>query len=191
VSAGHAAPRIDDAGPSGLGRLALGASCAAAVVVIIWGMSLSKTRFKHDEWLSRAGRVVAMLGNWSGLVGIIQERLLTTGMRWRRRGARARARARLHSEGAGSASIAEKPGETDAAFEQQSAGMAQSLGLSPGVLEVSLLMTGTLSFRGPAISSPVRGPTGQCVLHGADRPRCSPGAAERRLMCHEGGGRAR
>lgn len=112
-------------------------------MVIIAGIYLSKTRFMDEEWLSRAGCVVVMLGIWSGLGGIIQERLLTTGMRWRRRGARARARARLHAEGADSASIEDKLGAIDAAFEQQSAAMAQSLRLSLGVLEVSLLMTGT------------------------------------------------
>lgn len=97
----------------------------------------------NSEWLTRAGCVVVMLGLWSGLGGILQERLLVSRTKWRRRNAITAARARL-SESREDADKTEKElTEINEAFDNQIGEATQNLRLSIGVLEVSLLLTGT------------------------------------------------
>ncbi|MFW2374097.1 MAG: hypothetical protein ACN4GM_13315 [Gammaproteobacteria bacterium] len=114
-----------------------------AFAIIVLGVYLSNIRFMNSEWLSRAGCLVVMIGIWSGIGGIFQERILTNRIRWRRRNAIVRARARLAEEQADSEQAAKELDEIDEAFEKEAAKITQNLRLSIGVLEVSLLMTGT------------------------------------------------
>ena len=118
-------------------------SWVGAFALIVLGVYLSNIRFMNSEWLSRAGCLVVMIGLWSGIGGIFQERLLTSRIRWRRRNAIVRARARLAEEQADSEQVKKEIGEIDEIFEKESAKATQNLRLSIGVLEVSLLMTGT------------------------------------------------
>jgi len=114
-----------------------------AFAVIMLGVYLSNIRFMNSEWLSRAGCLVVMIGIWSGIGGIFQERLLTSRIRWRRRNAIVGARARLAEEQADSEQLKKEMDEIDETFEKEAAKATQNLRLSIGVLEVSLLMTGT------------------------------------------------
>jgi len=75
--------------------------------------------------------------------GIFQERLLTSRIRWRRRNAIVSARARLAEERADSERMKKELEEIDETFDKESAKATHNLRLSIGVLEVSLLMTGT------------------------------------------------
>jgi len=84
-----------------------------------------------------------MLGIWSGLGGIIQERVLLGRLRWRRRNAITEARARLESQSLEATEIEKELDAIDEAFAQQAAILKQNLRLSLGILEVSLLITGT------------------------------------------------
>lgn len=116
---------------------------AAAIVLIVAGVYLSYIRLLGHEWLSRAGCAVVILGIWSGLGSIIQERLLSGRLRWRRRNAIIRAKAELEAKQTAPEEIKERIGEIDDNFEQQTAKLSQQLKLSLGVLEFSLLTMGT------------------------------------------------
>ena len=58
-----------------------------ATLVIALGVYLSLIGFMNSEWLTRAGCLVVMLGIWSGIGGVLQERVLFTRTKWRRRNA--------------------------------------------------------------------------------------------------------
>ena len=47
-----------------------------AILIAALGVYLSVIQFAGLEWLSRSGCLIVVLGVWSGLGGIIQERLL-------------------------------------------------------------------------------------------------------------------
>ena len=115
----------------------------SAFALVVLGVYLSNIRFMDSEWLSRAGCLVVMIGLWSGIGGIFQERLITSRIRWRRRNAIVSARARLAEEQADSEQAEKELKEIDETFEKELEKTTQNLRLSIGVIEVSLLMTGT------------------------------------------------
>lgn len=118
-------------------------SWLSALALIALGVYLSNIRFMNSEWLSRAGCLVVMIGLWSGIGGIFQERLLTGRIKWRRRNAIVRAKARLAEELATPEQVEKEIDEIDRNFEIESVKATHKLRLSIGALEVSLLMTGT------------------------------------------------
>lgn len=118
-------------------------SAIGAVLIIASGIYLSLIQFMNSEWLTRAGCVVVMLGIWSGVGGILQERLLVSRTKWRRRNAITAARARLSEEGNDADQTEKELTEINEAFDNQMEEATQNLRLSIGVLEVSLLLTGT------------------------------------------------
>ena len=118
-------------------------SWLGALALIVLGVYLSNIRFMNSEWLSRAGCLIAMIGLWSGIGGILQEQLLTSRMRWRHRNAIVRARARLAEQETDVEQVKKEIEEINEIFEKASMKATQNLRLSIGVLEVSLLMTGT------------------------------------------------
>jgi hypothetical protein len=95
------------------------------------------------EWLTRAGCLVVMLGLWSGIGGVFQERLLFRRTKWRRRNAITAAKARLGEETVDPEEAKKQLAEINQAFDNQMAEAAHSIRQSIGVLEVSLLLTGT------------------------------------------------
>ena len=114
-----------------------------ATGLILLGIYLSYIQFMNTEWLSRAGCIIVMLGIWSGLGGIIEERLLLGRLRWRHRNAIVEAKARLQEKEADSAEIEKELHEIEDAFEKAHDDLSHKLKLSLGVLEISLLLTGT------------------------------------------------
>ena len=114
-----------------------------AVLIIVLGIYLSLIEYMNSEWLTRAGCVVVMLGIWSGVGGILQERLLVSRTKWRRRNAITAARARLSEERKDVDQTDKEVTEINEAFDNQMEKATQNLRLSVGVLEVSLLLTGT------------------------------------------------
>ena len=118
-------------------------SWMSAFALVVLGVYLSNIRFMNSEWLSRAGCLVVIIGLWSGIGGIFQERILTSRISWRRRNAIVRARARLAEEQADSEQVEKELKEIDETFEKELEKTTQNLRLSIGVIEVSLLMTGT------------------------------------------------
>ena len=87
--------------------------------------------------------MVVMLGIWSSVGGILQERMLVSRTRRRRRNAITVARARLSEERKDADQIDKELTEISEAFDNQMEKATQNLRLSIGVLEVSLLITGT------------------------------------------------
>lgn len=73
----------------------------------------------------------------------MQERLLFRQTKWRRRNAITAAKARLGEENADPEQIEKQLAEIDQSFDNRMSEVAHSIRLSIGVLEVSLLMTGT------------------------------------------------
>lgn len=97
----------------------------------------------NNEWLSRAGCVVVMLGIWSGVGGILQERLLISSTKWRRRNALTEAKARLDAEVDDPDQKEKELAKINEAFDNRIEEATQNLRMSIGALEVSLLLTGT------------------------------------------------
>ncbi len=116
---------------------------SVSLAVIVLGIYLSKIRFLDAEWLSRAGCVVVMLGIWSGIGAIMQERLLGTRIRWQRRNAKTKARARLVERDASNDEIEEELRAVDESFEKKYSDSSHELRLSLGMLGISLLFSGT------------------------------------------------
>lgn len=107
------------------------------------GIYLTRIQFLGIEWLTRAGCLIVMLGIWSGIGGVLQEGLLFRQTKWRRRNALTTAKARLNEDNADPEQIAKRLAEIDQSFDDLMSEAAQKLRLSIGVLEVSLLLTGT------------------------------------------------
>ena len=116
---------------------------SAAIATILAGVYLSQIRFLGTEWLSRSGCLVVILGIWSSLGSIVQERVLSSRMRWRRRNAIRKAKARIDAGEFSAEEAEETLQKIDLAFDTKVAELTQNLRLSLGVVEVSLLMTGT------------------------------------------------
>lgn len=96
-----------------------------------------------NEWLTRAGCLVVMLGIWSGIGGVLQERVLYSRLKWRQRNALTAAKVRLSEENGDSDEAEKKLAEINEAFNKQISDAMHKIRVSIGMLEVSLLMTGT------------------------------------------------
>jgi hypothetical protein len=94
------------------------------------------------DWITRAGCAVVILGIWSGLGGIIQEKFLHSRLLWRRRHAISQAR-RKYRATLDPKIIENEMKEIEKIFEERAAALAQELRLSVGIVEVTLLITGT------------------------------------------------
>ncbi len=114
---------------------------ALAVIALTTGYYLSAAAVLDRNWLARAGCVVVVLGIWSGIGGVIEARLLDRSLSVRRRISAARLARRFRAD----------PEERDRRladlmqrFEERRAEIHGHLQLSIGLLEASLLVTGTL-----------------------------------------------
>lgn len=114
-----------------------------ALAIILTGVFLTQINFMQTEWLSRAGCVVVMLGIWSGLGVVLQEKVLMTRLKWQRRNAITEARARLAEQDQDEDTIKLKIEEINNIFDKRYEEMRHVMKFSLGVLEVSLLLTGT------------------------------------------------
>jgi uncharacterized membrane protein YcjF (UPF0283 family) len=115
----------------------------AALSMIMLGLYLSYIQFMMSEWLSRAGCLVVILGIWSSLGSIIQERVLMSRLHMRRRAALVRARRRQRANKMDQEAIDKELADIENTFLAQATKLEQELKFSMGVLEVSLLITGT------------------------------------------------
>lgn len=129
--------------PSNLSRYQNLVVWLIAIGIIAGGGYLTNIAFLGHEWLSRAGCLIVILGIWSGLGGLIQEQILLGRLRWRRRNAIVRVRAELESKDTEPADIDRELDAVEDSFEKQSNELSQKLKISLGILEVSILITGT------------------------------------------------
>jgi hypothetical protein len=119
-------------------------SWSLAILTAMLGVYLSIIQFAGLEWLSRSGCLIVVLGVWSGLGGIIQERLLLSRLNFHHRIVLARAKRKLHKSKVSSENIASEIQSIEDDFEEKTGKLLQAVRLQLGILEVSLLITGTL-----------------------------------------------
>jgi len=115
-----------------------------AILIAALGVYLSIIQFAGLEWLSRSGCLIAVLGVWSGLGGIIQERLLIGRLNFHHRISLARAKRNLRKLKVSNENIESEIQTLEDDFEEKSDKILQAVRLQLGILEVSLLITGTL-----------------------------------------------
>ena len=115
-----------------------------ALLLIVIGIYLTKVGFLGIEWLSRSGCLIVLLGVWSGLGGIIQERLILGKLNVRHKISLAHLKRRLRKSKASAEHIEKEVQTIEDEFEDKIAVLMQTVRLQLGILEVSLLMTGTL-----------------------------------------------
>ena len=115
-----------------------------ALLLIVIGVYLTKVGFLGIEWLSRSGYLIVLLGVWSGLGGIIQERLILGKLNVRHKISLAHLKRRLRKSKASAEHIEKEVQTIEDEFEDKIAVLMQTVRLQLGILEVSLLMTGTL-----------------------------------------------
>lgn len=114
-----------------------------ALCLIVSGILLSRIQFMETEWLTRAGCVIVILGIWSGLSVIVQEQIILTRLKRQKRNSLTSAKARLAEEGLDKESCDKEIEDINQAYEKQAEELTQKLKFSLGVLEMSLLITGT------------------------------------------------
>ena len=114
------------------------------VVLFAAGVYLTHIRYLGTEWMSRSGCLVVVLGIWSGLGGIIQERVLLGQMELRRRMATVRLRQHMRRRGVEQERMDKELADIDKRYDAKDEKISNHLRLSIGLLEVSLLVTGTL-----------------------------------------------
>ena len=115
-----------------------------AIIIAAFGGYLSIIQFAGLEWLSRSGCLIAVLGVWSGLGGIIQERVLIGRLNFHHRIALVRAKRKLRRLKVPSENIESEIQTIEDDFEEKTEKILQAVRLQLGILEVSLLITGTL-----------------------------------------------
>lgn len=114
-----------------------------ALCVFAFGIYLTEIQYMNTEWFTRAGCLVVVLGVWSSLGVIIQERIIIRQSQWRRNRALSKFKLKHAKEKDQSLIDSEKT----AINEEHDKHVAQAidhLRLSIGALEVSLLVSGTL-----------------------------------------------
>lgn len=115
-----------------------------AILLAALGVYLSIIEYAGLEWLTRSGCLIAVLGVWSGLGGIIQERLLIGRLNFQHRVTLARAKRKLRRLKVSNENIESEIQSIEDDFEEKTEKILQAVRLQLGILEVSLLITGTL-----------------------------------------------
>ena len=115
----------------------------ASLIVIGLGVYLTLINFYNIEWLTRSGCIVVLLGIWSGMSGIIEERVLTSRFDVQRRIALSRAKLKLRKINAPEEYIEKEIESIELEYEQKMEKLRDNVRLQLGMVEVSLLMTGT------------------------------------------------
>jgi hypothetical protein len=115
----------------------------ASILFLALGVYLTLINYCDIEWLTRSGCVVVMLGIWSGMGGIIEERILTKRFDVQRRIALSRAKLKLRKINAPQEYVEKEIESIEEDYEQKMEQLRNKVRLQLGILEVSLLITGT------------------------------------------------
>lgn len=115
-----------------------------AILLMVSGIYLSIIEFAGIEWLSRSGCLIVVLGVWSSLGGIIQERLLISRLNFQHRINVARTKRKLRLLKVTEAHKDSELQLIEDEFDDKTQRILQAVRLQLGILEVSLLITGTL-----------------------------------------------
>lgn len=112
-----------------------------AIVAISAGYYFSVQQYLDQQWLSRAGCFVVVLGIWSGLGGVIQKKFLHRGLKIRKRVAERRVRQAFAAD---EDEMEKELMKVQNKFDEQWKELRDQVGVSVGVIEASLLITGTV-----------------------------------------------
>tara|TARA_R110000751_G_scaffold307911_2_gene435246 strand:- start:57243 stop:57680 length:438 start_codon:yes stop_codon:yes gene_type:complete len=111
-----------------------------AIVCFALGLYLSKITWLHTEWFSRSGCLVVVLGVWSSIGVVFHEKLISRRANWIRNKELRQLKAKFLDEADMTLGI----DQLNADHDQRLNLAIQDLRLSIGVLEMSLLISGTL-----------------------------------------------
>lgn len=114
------------------------------LVILMVGVVLTRQQFLGYEWFSRSGSVVVILGVLSGFGGIIQERILHSQLAFQHRLMLLKTRKKLRSIKATAEYMDEEIEDLNQQFIKRTESLEQSLKVKAGVLELSILLLGTL-----------------------------------------------
>jgi hypothetical protein len=115
-----------------------------AILFAALGIYLSIIEYAGLEWLSRSGCLIVVLGIWSSLGGIIQERLLIGRLNFHHRITLARTKRKLRKLKVSSDDQDSEIKSIEDDFANKTEKILHEIRLQLGILEVSLLITGTL-----------------------------------------------
>lgn len=107
------------------------------------GFYLSLIDFYGIEWVTRSGCVVVLLGVWSGMGGIIEERILVSRFDVQRRLALSKAKQKLRKINAPNEYVIKEVESIELDYERKMEQLRNKVRLQLGMIEVSLLLTGT------------------------------------------------
>jgi hypothetical protein len=111
-----------------------------ALVCFVLGLYLSKIAWLNAEWFSRSGCLVVVLGIWSSIGVVFHEKIISRRANWIRNKELRQLKAKLLED----SEIALGIDQVNADHDQRLSLAIQDLRMSVGVLEMSLLISGTL-----------------------------------------------
>jgi hypothetical protein len=114
-----------------------------SLTLIFMGYYLSEIRFLELEWLTRSGCLVVLLGVWSSIGAIIAERVLISRLNIQHRIVLSRTKIKLKKINAPKDYIEKEIDTIEDAFDDRVNVIKDNVRYQLGILEVSLLMTGT------------------------------------------------
>lgn len=112
-------------------------------ILVGLGYYLSDIQFLGLEWLTRSGCLIVLLGVWLSIGSIIEERLLLSKLNVQQRIILSRTRMKLRKINAPQEYIDKEINAMDEEFDDKIEEIRDNVRYQLGVLEVSLLMTGT------------------------------------------------
>jgi uncharacterized membrane protein YcjF (UPF0283 family) len=113
-----------------------------AISILAFGVYLTKIQYLETEWFTRAGCLVVVLGVWSSLGVIIQERIILRQSQGRRNRALNKFKLK-HAKEKDQTIIDSEKVVINEEHDKHVAKAIDHLRLSIGALEVSLLVSGT------------------------------------------------
>ncbi|MGS2719049.1 hypothetical protein [Paraglaciecola aestuariivivens] len=111
-----------------------------AIMIFSLGLYLSHIAWMGLEWFTRAGCLVVVLGVWSSIGVVLHEKLITRRANWLRN----KELRQLTAKKLNDSDIALGIDQINTSHDQRLSVAMQDLRLSVGVLEMSLLISGTL-----------------------------------------------
>jgi len=114
-----------------------------SITLIAIGYYLSEIRFLQLEWLTRSGCLIVLLGVWSSIGAIIAERILISKLNIQHRIVLSRSKIKLRKMKAPQDYIDKEIDTIEDDFDDRVEVIKDNVRYQLGILEVSLLMTGT------------------------------------------------
>lgn len=114
-----------------------------SLTLISMGYYLSKTQFLGLEWLSRSGCLIVIIGVWSSIGAIISESVLISKLNIQHRLVLSRAKMKLRKINVPTEYIDKEIATIEDDFDDKIDVVKDNVRYQLGILEVSLLITGT------------------------------------------------